>query len=64
MGHTIVGLQPVLSPPSQTLIKTLTHSGSMILAYGLIIVLGIVNPQGIVKVARDIPAVGDNISLR
>ena len=64
MGHTIVGLQPVLSPPRENLIKTLTHSGSMILGYGLIIVLGIVNPQGIVKVARDIPAVGDNGRLR
>ena len=64
MAHTIVGLQPVLSPPRENLIKTLTHSGSMILGYGLIIVLGIVNPQGIVKVKRDIPAVGDNISLR
>ena len=64
MGHSIVGLQPVLSPPRENLIQTLTHSGSMILAYGLIIVLGIVNSQGIVKVKRDIPAVGDNISLR
>lgn len=64
MGRRIAKVKTILSPPRENLIKTLTHSGSMILAYGLIIVLGIVNPQGIVKVARDIPAVGDNGSLR